>query len=120
VCDGIATTSQQKSHEFYEVVRHFASLSVMAFELHPIPGDQVRVPDPQRGVATVVSRYRRERAVLLHPDDFHRLDALDALVADVSATDPLALGDAAAAAHRDEDTPGEPVTDPALLDELFG
>jgi hypothetical protein len=92
----------------------------MSFELHPIPSDQVRVPDPQRGVATVVSRYRRERAVLLHPDDFHRLDALDALVTDVSASEPAVLSEAAAEAHSDEDTPGEPVTDPALLDELFG
>jgi hypothetical protein len=92
----------------------------MAFELHPIPGDQVRVPDPVPGVATVVSRYRRERAVLLHPDDFHRLDALDALVTAAAATEPLALTDEAIAAHREEDAPGEPVTDPALLEELFG
>jgi hypothetical protein len=50
-------------------------------------------------------------------DDFHRLDAL---VTAAAATEPLTLSDAASTAHREEDTPGEAVTDPTLLEELFG
>lgn len=91
----------------------------MAFEVKPIAGDRVRVPDPRPGVATVVSRYRRERAVLLHPEDFHRLEALDALMAELGRLEPPAQSDAALRAHRDEDTPDAPITDPAVLDELF-
>jgi hypothetical protein len=92
----------------------------MALRLNALPGDKVRVPVLRRGEAAVISRYSQERAVLVHPDDFHRLEALDALLADAAATDSLDFSDAAIAAHRDEETPTEPITDPAQLDELFG
>jgi len=92
----------------------------MALELRRLPGDKVRVPDQRPGVVTVVSRYSSERAMVMHPSDFHRLEALDALLQDAAATDPIAFGDAAIAAHRAEETPGAPITDPAKLAALFG
>jgi hypothetical protein len=55
-----------------------------------------------------------------HPADFHRLEALDTLLADAATTDPIVFGDAAIAAHRAEESPGSPVTDPAPLAALFG
>jgi hypothetical protein len=90
------------------------------FELQKVPGDKVRIPDQRPGVAWVISRYSAERAVVMHPADFHRLEALDALLAEAAATDPLVFGDAAIAAHRAEETPGNPITDPAQLAALFG
>lgn len=85
-----------------------------------IAGDQVRVPDQTPGTATAVRRYDNERAFVLHPDDFHRLVALEDLVASALELDPLALTDAAVAAHFDESSPGEPVTDPAQINALLG
>ncbi|MGH2947092.1 MAG: hypothetical protein ACRDPC_12680 [Solirubrobacteraceae bacterium] len=92
----------------------------MALNVHVVPGDRVRIPDQRAGTATVISRYRKERAVLIHPDDFHRLQALEAFISAVIATESLEFSDTAIAAHRSEETPGAPITDPAQLAELFG
>lgn len=32
----------------------------------------------------MISRYGKERAMLIHPDDFHRLDELDRMLAEVA------------------------------------
>ncbi len=85
-----------------------------------VSGSEVRVPDPQAGEVTVISRYGKERAMLIHPDDFHRLDELDRMLAEVSELGPLEPGPAALRAHVEEGTPREPITDPAALAELFG
>jgi hypothetical protein len=69
---------------------------------------------------TVIFRYGKERAMLVHPADFRRLDDLDRLLVEVSRIEPIALTPDAVRAHREEDTPGEPITDPALLAAIFG
>lgn len=58
--------------------------------------------------------------MLIHPVDFHRLSDFDRLLAEVARLEPIALSPDAIRAHREEDTPGEPITDAALLTELFG
>lgn len=83
-------------------------------------GDAVRIPDPKPGVATTVRRYREERAVILHPADFHRLAGVEQLVAELSSFEGIEPSAAAAEAHIDSDTPGAPITEAAALDELFG
>jgi hypothetical protein len=72
------------------------------------------------GEAAVIERYGKERAVVLHPDDFHRLLELDQLVEDTVALEPFQLSEEAIRAHREEATPGEPVTDPTVIEKLFG
>lgn len=89
-------------------------------DIEATKGDAVRIPEPKPGVATAVHRYREERAVILHPADFHRLADVERLVVELAAFDPLELSTSAAEAHLESDTPGAPVTEPAALDELFG
>jgi hypothetical protein len=92
----------------------------MALTTRTIGGNEVRIPDPQAGEVAVISRYGKERAVLVHPRDFQRLNDLDQLLAEISRLEPIALSPDAVRAHREEDAPGEPITDPALLAEIFG
>jgi hypothetical protein len=92
----------------------------MAFEMRAVGGNEVRVPDPEPGQVTVISRYGKERAMLIHPGDFHRLSDFERFLAEVSHLEPILLSPDAVRAHREEDTPGEPITDPALLAEIFG
>lgn len=82
--------------------------------------NEVRIPEPERGVATAVNRYQKERAVILHPDDFHALDDLSEMVMQLAAIDRLELSDAAVRSHIETDTPHAPLTDPKKLKELFG
>lgn len=90
------------------------------FTAKRISGNEVRVPDPKPGEATVISRYGKERAIVIHPSDFTRLNQLEELLADAAALEPIALSDEAIRAHAEEGAPGAPITDPALLAELFG
>lgn len=92
----------------------------MALKTRTVSGNEVRIPDPQPGEVTVISRYGKDRAMLIHPTDFGRLNDLDQLLVEVSQIEPMALSADAIRAHREEDTPGEPITDPALLAEIFG
>jgi hypothetical protein len=92
----------------------------MALALKVVTGNDVRIPDPQTGEVTVISRYGKERAMLVHPNDFHRLDELDKLLAEVSDLTPVEPSAEAVRAHIDEGTPGKPITDPAKLADLFG
>jgi hypothetical protein len=92
----------------------------MGLKTRTLSGNEVRVPDPQPGEVAVISRYGKERAMLVHPVEFHRLNDFDRLLADLSQTEPIALSPDALRAHREEDTPGEPITDAALLTEIFG
>lgn len=92
----------------------------MALKTKAVSGNAVRIPEPEPGEVTVISRYGRERAMLIHPTDFHRLQDLDRLLGAVSELDSTVPSSDALAAHREEDTPGKPVTDPALLAKIFG
>ncbi len=85
-----------------------------------VPSDRVRFPELRPGTATVVHRYDKERAFVLHPADFHRLAALDELAASALALPSFELSAAAVAAHREESASGESVTDPRALKALLG
>jgi hypothetical protein len=102
------------------VVRHHGKLNGMALKTRKIEGNEVRIPDPQPGEVAVISRYGRERAMLFHPVDFHRLSDFERFLAEVAQLEPVSLSSDAVRAHREEDTPGEPITDPARLAEIFG
>jgi len=102
------------------VGRHVGRLLGVALKTRTISGNEVRIPDPEQGEVTVISRYGKERAMLIHPTDFHRLNDFDRLFAEVSSLEPIALSADAIRAHREEEQPGEPITDPALLTEIFG
>jgi hypothetical protein len=92
----------------------------MSLRVKRISGNEARVPKTSQGEATVIERYGKERAIVLHPDDYHRLRDLDRLVEEAARLEPIELSEEAIRAHSEEGTPGEPVTDPAVLEELFG
>lgn len=92
----------------------------MSVRVRRIDSNEARVPRPDPGQATVIERYGKERAIVLHPEDFHRLIELERLAEDAARLEPVMLSEEALRAHREEDTPGEPVTDPSVLAELFG
>lgn len=79
----------------------------------------MRVPPVPPGTAVVVTRYDEEKAVLLSPEDFERLAALDEALDDIVLGDRLPLTELARKAHRLEDEPGAPVEDPELLESLL-
>lgn len=83
------------------------------------PSDSVRIPAPREGVATHIHRYAVNRAVIVHPTDFERLEALDRLLSECARQAPSPPSEAAIAAHIESVTPGEPVTDPDELRRLF-
>jgi len=78
-----------------------------------------RVPAVPAGTALVFTRYDEEKAVVLNPDDFHRLSALDSDL-DALSTDRPILSELALKAHALEDTPGAPVEDPDTIRMLLG
>jgi hypothetical protein len=78
-----------------------------------------RVPSVPAGTALVFTRYDEEKAVVLNPQDFHRLSALDRDLEEL-AFDRLALSDLALKAHSLEDRPGRPVEDPDEIKALLG
>lgn len=82
-------------------------------------GDSVRIPAPREGVATHIHRYAVNRAVIIHPADFQRFEALDNLLSECARSEPSAPSEAAIAAHVESVTPGEPITDPDELRRLF-
>jgi hypothetical protein len=92
----------------------------MALKTKAVSGNAVRIPEPEPGEVTVISRYGRERAMLIHPIDFHRLQDLDRLLGVASELDSTVPSHDALAAHREEDMPGKPITDPAQLADIFG
>ena len=103
-----------------KVVRHSCYGGSVPFTAKKISGNQARVPDPRPGEATVISRYGKERAIVIHPLDFDRLNKLEELLTGAAALEPITLTRQAVRAHAEEGTPGEPITDPAVLAELFG
>lgn len=84
-----------------------------------VSGDKARLPPVVTGTVTRISRYGKERAYVLHPDDFHRLTELESLAAAALRLPALTVSDTAASAHLDEDTPGASLTDPTALKALL-
>ncbi len=78
-----------------------------------------RVPAVPLGTALVFTRYDEEKAVVLHPQDFHRLSALDHDLEELSSDRP-ALSELALKAHALGDTPGVAVEDPDAIKALLG
>jgi hypothetical protein len=78
-----------------------------------------RVPSVPVGTALVFTRYDEEKAVVLNPQDFHRLRALDHDLEELAGTHAT-LGDLALKAHEIEDRPGTPVEDPDEIKALLG
>ena len=72
------------------------------------------MPSVPVGTALVFTRYHEEKAVVLNPQDFHRLSALDHDLEKL-ASDRSSLSELALKAHTLEDPPGTPVED---LDEI--
>lgn len=78
-----------------------------------------RVPAVAPGRAIVFTRYDEEKSVVLHPDDYHRLAALDDELAAI-ALPAIEMSELALEAHRLEDMPGAPVEDGATIRTLLG
>jgi hypothetical protein len=77
-----------------------------------------RVPAPRPGQAITFTRYEKEQAVVLNPQDFHRLAALDAALEQRDRTVP---SDLALRAHAKEDRPfGAAVEDPVQIKTILG
>jgi PHD/YefM family antitoxin component YafN of YafNO toxin-antitoxin module len=91
----------------------------MGFAMERRDSSTARVPSVRRGRAVVVTRYNRERSVIVNPDDFRRLaeleDALDVIFSD----DRMGMTELAAKAQRLEDSPGAPVEDPDRIKKLL-
>ncbi len=88
-------------------------------ETNQVTSNEVRLPRPSRGVATRVTRYREDHSVILHPDDFRQLEALDELVSEASRLDRLTPSDVGVRVHL-EDRSEKPIEDAATLKRLFG
>ncbi len=78
-----------------------------------------RVPTVPPGRAIVYTRYEEEKTVVMNPQDFHRLAALDEALAEIAA-ERLEMSDLVLEAHRLEDEPGEPIEDPVAIKTLLG
>jgi hypothetical protein len=77
-----------------------------------------RVPAPPAGQAIALTRYAKEQAVVLNPQDFQRLATLDAALAQENRIVP---SDLAQRAHRQEERPATPaVEDPAQIKAILG
>jgi hypothetical protein len=77
------------------------------------------VPAVPPARAIVYTRYDEQKRVVINPDDFHRLAALENDLAEI-VSDRLALSELAPVAHRLEDTPGTPIEDPTRINALLG
>lgn len=77
-----------------------------------------RVPSPNEGTALIFTRYRSERAVVMHPNDFRRLTKIDEALDTCGAQTPIS--DLALRAHLAESTPGIPIEDPAEIKRRLG
>jgi hypothetical protein len=87
-------------------------------ETNRVTSNEVRFPRPSRGIGTRVTRYREDYAVILHPDDFRQLEALDELVGEAVRLDRLMPSEIGAHVHL-EDRPDRPIEDAATLKRLF-
>ncbi len=75
------------------------------------------MPVPPPGHAVMLTRYGKERSVVLNPEDFHRLTELDDALSEIEQITPSEL---ALRAHQLEDTPGHPIEDAEQIDQILG
>lgn len=108
------------SLEIFHIVRHVSYRRDVSLRIKRISANDARVPTTDPGEATLIERYGKERAIVLHPEDYHRLSELEELIEEAVRLAPVKLSEEAIRAHREEGSPGEPLTDPGLLAELFG
>jgi PHD/YefM family antitoxin component YafN of YafNO toxin-antitoxin module len=80
----------------------------------------LRVPALAEGRALLVTRYDEEKAVVMNPEDFRRLAALDGALEALREVDAPALTALALEAHRLEDEPDQAVEDPTAIKALLG
>lgn len=95
----------------------------MALSKSTVPSNDVRLPQPEAGTAVVVERYGsgQVKAVILHPEDFDRLQAGAEALEELAAVPAAALTDLAARAHREAEAPQGPlVEDRASVKRLLG
>ena len=91
----------------------------MAFMREQRESAGARVPSVPAGTAIVYTRYGEEKSVVLNPQDFHRLSALDHDLEELAFDRPT-LSELALKAHALEDTPGSPIEDPDVIKALLG
>lgn len=77
-----------------------------------------RVPAVEPGRAIVFSRYDEDASVVLSPEDFARLTAIDEALERVLCDRPTP-GELAAVAHLAEDEPGTPIEDADAIHRLL-
>jgi hypothetical protein len=88
-----------------------------------IKSNDVRVPQPRVGEALIVERYSSEhvKAVILHPDDFAKLQSSSEALEELALASGPELTDLGARAHRLAESPeGELVDDEASVKRLLG
>jgi hypothetical protein len=96
------------------ILSHVSEIARIARE-----SSNARVPAVEKGTALVITRYRTEKAVILHPEDFDRLSSLDHDIAEIAEGRPE-IGELAAKAHALEDSAGAPLEDPAEIRAMLG
>ena len=90
----------------------------MAIRIERRDSSSARVPAVEPGHAIVFTRYDEDRSVVLAPDDFSRLSALDDAL-DAVLRDRPPVSELARAAHRLEDEPGAAIEDANTLRRLL-
>jgi PHD/YefM family antitoxin component YafN of YafNO toxin-antitoxin module len=88
------------------------------FETKLVDAASVRVPSVETGSAVVVTRYRKEQVVMLHPEDFHRLAELEASLDDIAA--PIEASARSKQLHAQESYAQGPMEDPDALRAFLG
>jgi len=79
-----------------------------------------RVPAVSPGRAIIVTRYDEEKAVILNPEDFHRLVALEDALEEIVLADRPRMSEPVLEAHRIEDEPSGALEDAAGIKALLG
>jgi len=95
-------------------------VDVASIETELRESSSARVPSAPRGRAIVFTRYHEEKAVVMNPEDFRRLHALDLALDEIATDGVTPPGELLLRAHSLEDTPAEPIEDPAGIRALLG
>jgi hypothetical protein len=77
-----------------------------------------RVPSVPPGTAIVYTRYDEEKTVVMNPQDFHRLTALESDLAEIAIA-RIDISALALKAHALEDTPAKTIEDASQIRSLL-